>query len=101
MAKLSRFEQLDQAIGKLLSRTDALPVRGEAEIEPLMRIAGELRHMPREQFIERLRSDLERSTSMVAQAEPLATVHPHLAPALRFKQASRAIDFYKRAVGAK
>ena len=101
MAKLSRFELLDQAIGKLLSRSDALPVSGEAEIRPLVRIAGELRQMPREQFIERLRSDLERSTSMAAQAEPLAAVHPHAAPALRFKKAALAIDFYKRAFGAK
>jgi len=101
MAKLSRFEQLDQAIGKLLSRSDSLPVRSDAEIEPLVRVAGQLRGMPRDAFIERLRSDLERSTSMAAQVQPLAAVHPHAAPALRFKNASLAIDFYKRAFGAK
>src|SRR5690349_8702320 len=101
MAKLSRFEQLDQAIGKLLSRRDSLPVRSDAEIEPLVRLAGELREMPREEFVERLRSDLERSTSMAARAESIAAVRTHAAPALRFKKAGLAIEFYKRAFGAK
>jgi len=101
MAKLSRFERLDQAIGKLFSRSDALLVRGDAEIAPLVRVAGELRNLPREEFIERLRSDLERSTSMAARAESIPEVHAQAAPALRFKKAGIAIDFYKRAFGAK
>ncbi|PYY21391.1 MAG: hypothetical protein DMG62_18820 [Acidobacteria bacterium] len=101
MAKLSRYELLDQAIGKLLSRADALPGRADAQIAQLVRLAGELRDMPREEFVERLRSNLERSTSMAAKAEPLAAIRTHAAPALRFKKAGLAIEFYKRAFGAK
>src|SRR5437016_3246828 len=101
MAKLSRYDLLDQAIGKVFSRRDTLPVQAEAEIAPLVHLAAELRGMPREEFVERLRSDLERSTSMAAKAEPLAAVRTHAAPALRFKKAGLAIEFYKRAFGAK
>ena len=71
MAKLSRFEQVDQAISELLSHRDSMPPRAGAEIAPLVRLAGELRDLPREEFIERLRSDLERSTSMAARAESI------------------------------
>ena len=101
MPKLSRFERLDQAVGEVLSRRDSVRPPADVEIASLVRLAGELRDMPREQFVERLRSDLERSTSMAAKAEPLAAVHPHAAPALRFKNAAKAIEFYKLAFGAK
>ena len=100
MAKLSRFELLDQAIGSILSRSDTLPATAGADLEPLVRLAGELRDMPREQFIERLRSDLEGSTSMAAIAEPLSTTRIQGAPRLRFKNAAKAIDFYKQAFSA-
>ena len=101
MAKLSRFEQLDQAISKIFARRDSMPAHADSEIAPLVRLAGELRDMPREGFIERLRSDLERSTSMAARAESIPEVRTHAAPALRFRKAGPAIDFYKRAFGAK
>jgi PhnB protein len=100
MAKLSRFELLDQSIGSMLSRRDALPQRVEGELAPLLRLAGELRDMPREEFIERLRSDLERSTSMAAVAEPISATRIQGAPRLRFKHAAKAIEFYKQAFRA-
>jgi len=100
MVKLSRLERLDQAIANLLSRRDALPDRADAEIAPLVRVAGHLRDMPRETFIERLRSDLERSTSMAARAESLPALRIQGAPRLRFKKAAKAIEFYKQAFGA-
>ena len=43
MAKLSRYDLLDQAIGKVFSRRDTLPVQAEAEIAPLVHLAAELR----------------------------------------------------------
>jgi len=101
MAKLSRFERLDQAVNKVFSRSDAIPPRADPEIAPLVRLAEKLRGMPREEFIQRLRSDLERSTSMAAKVESIAAVRTHAAPALRFKKAGPAIEFYKRAFGAK
>jgi len=100
MAKLSRLERLDQAIANLLSPANTLPERGDAEIASLVRVAGQLRDMPREEFIQRLRSDLERSTSMAARAESLPSVRIQGAPRLRFKKAGKAIEFYKQAFGA-
>lgn len=100
MAKLSRFERLDQAIAKLLARTDDLPPGADAEITPLVRLGAALRAIPRERFLQQLGSDLERRSSMVATAEPITSVRVHGAPALRFKKAGPAIEFYKRAFGA-
>lgn len=105
MAKLSRFERLDQALGKLLARLDAAPPQADAETLPLVRVAAQLRGIPREDFIQRLRSDLERSSAMAMTtttnvAESPAAVEIHGSPALRFRDARKAIDFYKRAFGA-
>lgn len=100
MAKLSRFEQLDQAISRLLSRRDTAQAPADTELGPLLHLASELREMPREKFIQRLRTDLERSTSMATTAESPAAVHTRAAPALRFKSAAKAIEFYKRAFDA-
>lgn len=101
MAKLSRFERLDQAIGTAFSRANARPPRTDTDIGPLVRLAGELRGMPREEFIERLGSDLQRSTSMAAIAEPITATRTFAAPVLRFRSAAKAIGFYQRAFGAK
>jgi PhnB protein len=100
MAKLSRFERLDQAIGKLMSRADSVPPQPDAEITPLLQLAGELREMPREQFVERLKLDLERRSAMATTVEPVTGVRIQAAPRLRFKDAAKAIEFYKRAFGA-
>ena len=99
-AKRSQFDQVDQAIATLLAHRKASPPEVEAEIAPLLRVASELRDLPREEFVERLGSDLERKTSMATTVEPIAAVHIHAAPALRFKKAGKAIEFYKRAFGA-
>jgi PhnB protein len=99
MPKLSRFERLDQAIDRMFSRRDITPAH-DAEVAALLRLAGELREMPRENFIQHLRTDLGRSTSMATMAEPAAAVRTHAAPRLRFKDAAKAIEFYKRAFDA-
>ena len=99
-AKRSQFDQVDQAIARLLADRKAPPPAVDAEIAALVRVASELRDLPREEFIDRLGSDLERKPSMATTAEPIAAVRIHGAPALRFKKAAKAIEFYKRAFGA-
>ena len=101
MAKRSQFDRLDQAILALLVHRKAPPAEVDAEIAPLLRLAEKLRDLPREEFVERLGSDLERKTSMATTVESIAAVRIHAAPALRFKRAAKAIEFYKRAFGAK
>ena len=74
MAKRSLFDQLDQAITQLLAQPNAQPTAVDPEIAPLVRIASELRDLPRTAFMERLKTDLERSTAMATTTEPVAAV---------------------------
>ena len=100
MPKRSLLDQLDLAITNLLAAPSAPVAEVDVEIAPLVRIASELRNLPRAEFMERLKSDLERSTAMSTTAEPLAATRASAAPRIAFKNAARAIDFYKAAFGA-
>ncbi len=98
----NRSEQLDKALQAMLDRRNAKPRRADAELEPLVRIAAELRDLPREGFKARLKQDFQRRKDMASVAEPVAAVQPTVAtPYLTCRNAAAAIDFYKRAFGAK
>jgi len=101
MAKRSLFDQLDLAITQLLARPGAPFAEVDPEIAPLVRIASELRDLPRPGFMERLKSELERSTTMAPTTEPVAAVRTVAAPRIAFKNAAKAIEFYKAAFGAR
>jgi PhnB protein len=101
MPKRSLFDQLDLAITELLTQPEARVAEIDPEIAPLVRIASQLRDLPRAEFMERLKSDLERSTAMSTTAEPVAATRTSAAPRIAFKSAAKAIDFYKAAFGAK
>ena len=101
MPKRSLSDQLDLAITSLLTARGVLPAEVDAEIAPLVRIASELRDLPRAEFMERLKSDLERSTAMSTTAEPVAAARIGAAPRIAFKSAAKAIEFYEAAFGAK
>jgi PhnB protein len=95
------IDQLDQAVTALLATPGGkLPSR-DPELLPLLRIAAELRQLPREDFKIRLKNDLERSTSMATTTAPIAAVRTFASPRLSFKSAAKAIEFYKNAFGAK
>src|SRR5271155_4399422 len=100
MAKRSLFEELDQAVTGMLSRPDA-PLPADARLAPLARIAAELTALPRPAFRARLKSDLERKKSMATATESVTGVRQTAAPRLRIKGAAAAIEFYKKAFGAK
>ena len=101
MAKRSLFDQLDQAITQMLS--DSRPSAAELppEIAPLVRIASELRDLPRTEFMEQLKSDLTRSKAMATATQSATTTRTVAAPRIAFKHTAKAIDFYKAAFGAK
>ena len=97
----NKIEQLNHAVDALLARSDGKPPKVEASVEPLLRIAAELRHLPREQFKTRLKSALlEGRKTMSTVAEPITKVRPAAVPRLTFKDAAQAIEFYKSAFGA-
>jgi PhnB protein len=100
MSKRSLAEQLDEAVQGLLASPAALPPLGDPRVESLAVIAVELRNLPRAEFKERLKSDLQRRTSMATAAEPMAAVRMGATPRLTFKNVAKAIEFYKEAFGA-
>src|ERR1700722_1009590 len=95
------IEVLNQAVETMLARTDGKALKVEAGIEPLLRIAADLRDLPRASFKARLKSELEGRKNMSTVAEPIATVPAIASPSLTFKDAARAIEFYQEAFGAR
>ncbi len=59
----SILEQLDQAVTAVLANSEASVATGAA-VRPFVRIASELRYLPRRDFRVRLREDLERAANM-------------------------------------
>jgi PhnB protein len=101
MAKRSLLEQLDAAVQGILENPRAQLPQEHAEVSALARIATELRGLPRPDFKARLKAELRRRKSMTTVAEPTAAVHTVAAPILTFNDAAKAIEFYKKALGAR
>jgi PhnB protein len=97
-----KIEQLSKAIDSMMARTDGKGPKVEAGIEPLVRVAAELRNLPSASFKARLKSEFEGKNKMATTtvSEP-AAVQPVAAPRLTFRDAAKAIEFYKNALGAK
>jgi PhnB protein len=105
MPKRSLADQLDQAVAALLARPGAEVPRVEARLAPLLRLAGDLRDLPRENFKARLKSDLEGRSSMTTNlVEPAAGAIPGglrtVTPYLVVAEAGALIDFVKQVFGA-
>ncbi len=96
-----KVEQLNQAIEAMLARNDGRVGKAGVEIEPLVRIAADLRNLPSASFKARLKSEFEGRTRMSTVAEPVAAVRTSATPRLAFLDPAKAIEFYKRALGAK
>jgi PhnB protein len=103
MPEHSLIDQLEQAVQALLAGSDAEQLRPELDpsLAPLMPIAEELRDLPRENFKARFKSDLERKASMASPTEKVAAALQTATPRLRIKNAAAAIEFYKKAFGAR
>jgi len=96
-----KIEQVNKAVDLMLARTDGKLSKVDAEIEPLVRIAAELRNLPRESFKARLKSELGRNRMSTVVAEPIKAVRITASPRLAFRDPAKAIEFYQRALGAK
>jgi PhnB protein len=96
-----KIEQLNKAIEAMLSRADGKAPKIEAGIEPLVRIAADLRNLPSATFKARLKSELGGKKSMSTVAEPIAATRVSASPRIAFRDPAKAIEFYKRALGAK
>jgi PhnB protein len=96
-----KIEQLNQAIDKIFARTNSVEPKAPAEIEPLVRIAAELRNLPSASFKARLKSELGGKKRMSTVAEPVAAVGVSASARMVFQDPARAIELYKQAFGAK
>jgi PhnB protein len=100
-----KTEQLNQAVEAMLSRVDGKPPKVEAGIEPLVRIAADLRNLPSASFKARLKSELGGTKNMSTVAEPVAkpvsASRMSASPRIAFRDPAKAIEFYKQALGAK
>jgi PhnB protein len=96
-----KIEQLNRAVDVLLATADGKPPKVEASVEQLVRVAAELRGLPREEFKIRLKAELlEGRKAMSTVAEPVASVLTSASPRMTFRDAAKAIEFYKNAFGA-
>lgn len=101
MSEQTLIEQLDALVETMVARADAGPPPADAQLVALLRIAADLRDLPREEFKARLKADLERKAAMTTQAvkptkQGLQTVIPYLA----VREAAALVDFTKQAFGA-
>ncbi len=96
-----KIEQLNQVVDKMLARNDGRLTKAAADIEPLVRIAADLRNLPNASFKARLKSGLEGRKPMSTVAELVTAVHVTATPRLAFRDPGKAIEFYKEALGAK
>ena len=100
MPKPSLAERLDQAIAAMLGSRLA-PGQADVEVRELARIAAELRALPRKQFKESLKADLQRRAKMTATTvsfirEGFHTVTPYLV----VNGAAGVLEFARQALGA-
>jgi PhnB protein len=96
-----KIEQLNRAVDAMLMRMDSKLPKGDTSVEPLVRVAAELRGLPRDEFKMRLKSELLGGRKIMSTvAEPVASVQASASPRMTFKDAAKAIEFYKNAFGA-
>src|SRR5262245_1630348 len=99
MAKRSLIDQLDDAVEAIIARRDVPPV-DDQRLAMLRGVALDLRDLPDENFKRSLKADLERRAGMTST--PKASPRPRgITPYLCFKDAGKAIEFYKQAFGAR
>src|ERR1700683_1626339 len=104
MPKQNRSEQLDLLVDALIARPKTAPGKREPKASPklqaLARIAAELLDLPRQDFKDRLKSDLGRRTSMASKPVMKAETRQTATAYLTVRDAAAAIEFYKKAFGA-
>jgi PhnB protein len=98
-----KVEQLNKAVETMLARADGKVGKLEAGVAPLVRLAADLRELPRQSFKTRLKTELLEGRKKMATAEMVVasrSTRNDAIPNLAFKDAAKAIEFYKKAFGA-
>lgn len=102
MSKLNLYEKFDKVVDAAL-RNEIVGIRqgAGADLKAAVLVAFGLCGLPRESFKEHLRAELEKRKPMSTAAKPAAEIRATASPRLTFKDAGKAIEFYKRAFGAR
>ncbi len=104
MAKRSLNQQLNDALDEILANPNAFASSADPEVSALLSIAGDLRHLPTQEFRERLKASLLRAAKSSQKGEEIMTTAVQqkviVQPYLSVRNASAALDFYKNAFGA-
>jgi PhnB protein len=107
MPRRSLIEQLDEAVQLAIASPGAPLPLGDAGVGPLVRMAAELRNLPRQDFKASLRADLERRTSMATVTEvkkpavnPIPKGYRTVTPYLIAEDGPALLEFAKQAFGA-
>jgi PhnB protein len=98
-----KIEQLNKAVDVMLSLTDGNFGRVDTGVKPLVRIAADLRALPRQTFKERLKTQLLSGRTSMSVAEPVVTSRSTRIIGMAHitvKNAAEAIAFYEKALGA-
>src|SRR5580698_3007925 len=99
-----QFYQLNKAVDAMLAGSGAPKV--DPGIEPLVRLARDLRDLPRKEFKARLKDELlkpelpKEKTTMPTVAEPGTAARAGALPHITLKDTAKAIEFYQKALGA-
>ena len=97
-----KIEQLNQAVDAMLAAKKDGRVRGAgAEIEPLVRIAADLRNLPSASFKARLKSELRREKTYVYRCRACRSRPHDCNPKISVPRPAKAIEFYKNALRSK
>lgn len=99
MANVSLIDQLNEAVEAILADADAPLPDVTARLAAPLRIAAELRHLPRADFRARLKADLERRVTMETTATK--SIRHTITPYLTAEKAAELIEFVKQAFGAR
>jgi PhnB protein len=103
MPKRSPIEELDRAVEAILARRDSDVPRGGSRSVALLRVAAELRDLPRQDFKARLKTDLQRRAAMTTAAKkavkPIREGFHTITPYLIVPGAAQLIEFMKEAFG--
>src|SRR5215475_4706975 len=85
-----KVEQLNKAVEAMLARNDGRVGKAAGEIEPLVRIAADLRNLPSASFKARLKSELAGGRKrMSTVAEPITAVRTTAMPRLAFRNPAK------------
>jgi PhnB protein len=98
MAKRSLIEQLDEAVQAMLAQSDAQLPSVDSSLVPLLRVAADLRNLPREEFKMRLKAELqELAAPKTTHVGPIPKGYRTITPYIVVQQAAELIDFVKGA----